>query len=92
MDLLEAKRLLETGRTTPLALLEEALERAKAFQDRNALAYLDEEAARKEALALTEELRRGQVRGPLHGLPLTCLLYTSPSPRDGLLSRMPSSA
>ena len=26
------------------------------------------------------------------GLPETCLLYTSPSPRDGLLSRMPSSA
>ena len=24
--------------------------------------------------------------------PLPCLLYTSPSPRDGLLSRMPSSA
>ena len=24
--------------------------------------------------------------------PSTCLLYTSPSPRDGLLSRMPSSA
>ena len=23
---------------------------------------------------------------------LVCLLYTSPSPRDGLLSRMPSSA
>ena len=28
----------------------------------------------------------------LHGLPNLCLLYTSPSPRDGLLSRMPSSA
>ena len=30
----------------------------------------------------------------LEKLPLTinCLLYTSPSPRDGLLSRMPSSA
>ena len=30
----------------------------------------------------------------LAGLPLLlfCLLYTSPSPRDGLLSRMPSSA
>ena len=26
------------------------------------------------------------------GLPYICLLYTSPSPRDGLLSRMPSSA
>ena len=25
-------------------------------------------------------------------LSLVCLLYTSPSPRDGLLSRMPSSA
>ena len=24
--------------------------------------------------------------------PIICLLYTSPSPRDGLLSRMPSSA
>ena len=27
-----------------------------------------------------------------HGMSSTCLLYTSPSPRDGLLSRMPSSA
>ena len=26
------------------------------------------------------------------GVTVTCLLYTSPSPRDGLLSRMPSSA
>ena len=25
-------------------------------------------------------------------MPNNCLLYTSPSPRDGLLSRMPSSA
>ncbi|AFV76881.1 amidase, Asp-tRNAAsn/Glu-tRNAGln amidotransferase A subunit [Thermus oshimai JL-2] len=71
MDLLSAKALLEAGKTTPLDLLEEALERARAFQDRNALAYLDEEAARQEALALTEELRQGRLRGPLHGLPLT---------------------
>ena len=28
----------------------------------------------------------------LNILKSTCLLYTSPSPRDGLLSRMPSSA
>ena len=36
------------------------------------------------------------LRGPVFGgggLQMTaCLLYTSPSPRDGLLSRMPSSA
>ena len=29
---------------------------------------------------------------PISGIDNTCLLYTSPSPRDGLLSRMPSSA
>ena len=29
---------------------------------------------------------------PSIGLQFSCLLYTSPSPRDGLLSRMPSSA
>ena len=34
-------------------------------------------------------IRRTQVR---RAWPAPCLLYTSPSPRDGLLSRMPSSA
>ena len=35
-----------------------------------------------------------KVAQDIHILPIlgTCLLYTSPSPRDGLLSRMPSSA
>ena len=28
----------------------------------------------------------------IFGFSISCLLYTSPSPRDGLLSRMPSSA
>ena len=31
-------------------------------------------------------------RGVQKKLYMDCLLYTSPSPRDGLLSRMPSSA
>ena len=30
--------------------------------------------------------------GKLRKNRISCLLYTSPSPRDGLLSRMPSSA
>ena len=32
------------------------------------------------------------VRIKIKDQPIICLLYTSPSPRDGLLSRMPSSA
>ena len=49
----------------------------------------------QEAYERTMELfpvlheRRGSLAGYLSG---GCLLYTSPSPRDGLLSRMPSSA
>ena len=31
-------------------------------------------------------------RASYHAVFTNCLLYTSPSPRDGLLSRMPSSA
>ena len=49
-----------------------------------------QDALRKLAKAVRE------VSGGLIDLdktsPNTCLLYTSPSPRDGLLSRMPSSA
>ena len=38
-------------------------------------------------------MRRGLQRKPVLAADTTvCLLYTSPSPRDGLLSRMPSSA
>ena len=40
---------------------------------------------------LGKVLDRAQVDPSLRSF-LTCLLYTSPSPRDGLLSRMPSSA
>ena len=32
------------------------------------------------------------IKKTLEGRGVVCLLYTSPSPRDGLLSRMPSSA
>ena len=39
---------------------------------------------------LTRDRQYG--RGVLGDFDYFCLLYTSPSPRDGLLSRMPSSA
>ena len=57
---------------------------------------LDEANARLKEL----ESKSVQVPAPAHSQQLglfdkpadSCLLYTSPSPRDGLLSRMPSSA
>ena len=43
------------------------------------------EQLKKNQLTLKQGLNQNR-------LAITCLLYTSPSPRDGLLSRMPSSA
>ena len=42
--------------------------------------------------AIAELLDGVKHRPEITAVILTCLLYTSPSPRDGLLSRMPSSA
>ena len=51
-----------------------------------AICYLDEVVeARKDTTVIIHALTD-------HRRLLPCLLYTSPSPRDGLLSRMPSSA
>ena len=44
---------------------------------------------------ITEDDKVYKVRAEMPGFnkeDISCLLYTSPSPRDGLLSRMPSSA
>ena len=45
-------------------------------------------------MEVTKEGRGIIMRVPVEGggRLVVCLLYTSPSPRDGLLSRMPSSA
>ena len=51
--------------------------------------------AYKNSLKLYSELDKHNKANPTTDYPIqhwTCLLYTSPSPRDGLLSRMPSSA
>ena len=45
-----------------------------------------------EQLQGSDRDRSYEMAGDVMRLPLECLLYTSPSPRDGLLSRMPSSA
>ena len=47
--------------------------------------------APKAAIAAPAPVTRDTVSSP-EDISVACLLYTSPSPRDGLLSRMPSSA
>ena len=62
------------------------------------VAFLDAEGIQAQVLYPTLGLLwEGTVSDPVFADALcrvynTCLLYTSPSPRDGLLSRMPSSA
>ena len=41
---------------------------------------------------IIEQMKLDYIKEGGKGQSFTCLLYTSPSPRDGLLSRMPSSA
>ena len=59
------------------------------FKQMNELApnHLSTELALAEVLPDASEYAQAEGRSML-----VCLLYTSPSPRDGLLSRMPSSA
>ena len=52
-----------------------------------------EEAVQEAFVVASERWERdGLPPNPGAWIITTCLLYTSPSPRDGLLSRMPSSA
>ena len=53
----------------------------------------DDLSLRVEPTVINNNQRtRNPLRSSTLGLQCSCLLYTSPSPRDGLLSRMPSSA
>ena len=51
------------------------------------LMLLDLMLPKVDGLTICRNLKKEGIRTPI-----ICLLYTSPSPRDGLLSRMPSSA
>ena len=60
----------------------------RADEKRNILSTFDQLVTKAPA-NLDDELLNWQ---PITAQGRYCLLYTSPSPRDGLLSRMPSSA
>ena len=46
----------------------------------------------RQVLDVIDQAEAQQVEQPVEELGYTCLLYTSPSPRDRQKSRMPSSA
>lgn len=69
--LIAAAAAVRAGAVSPVALVEQALERIEQCRDLNAIAYLDAERALAEARDLEREAREGQIRGPLHGIPIT---------------------
>ena len=58
----------------------------------NAQCLIDQAGLCTPGVTVTEETQVDITEEDLGTEIVTCLLYTSPSPRDGLLSRMPSSA
>src|SRR5215213_5970461 len=59
------------GKLTPVDLLDQCLERIDRLEDRvRAWVFVDRDRARADAVRLTDELKRGTDRGPLHGIPL----------------------
>ena len=62
---------IRTGRLSPVDLVERCLERIRATEERlHAFIHVDAEGAREAARRREAEVRRGQVRGPLHGIPV----------------------
>lgn len=67
----EASEFIRRGELTPSALLEQCLTRIDRYEPKvHAWVYLDREGAREQAAQLTDEIKRGKNRGPLHGIPV----------------------
>ena len=56
------------------------------------LEIIDEKSSTNQVIANLVIGSKSGIADNISMIPRACLLYTSPSPRDGLLSRMPSSA
>src|SRR5436190_13930109 len=68
----EIVRLISTREVSATEVLEVHLARIAQENPRlNAVVTLDEEGARKRAKEADEALARGEIWGPLHGLPIT---------------------
>ncbi len=68
----ELSPLLERKEISPLELFNEAMERIHQLQPKlNSFITITEEEGRKTATEAQDEIRRGQYRGPLHGIPIS---------------------
>jgi aspartyl-tRNA(Asn)/glutamyl-tRNA(Gln) amidotransferase subunit A len=66
-----AGEALRQGNTTPIQVLDECLAQIDRYEERvRAWVFVDREGARAQAEQMTAELRGGQDRGPLHGIPI----------------------
>ena len=68
----EITKSIRDKEISPSEVVSVHLDRAAALQPKlNAFVHLDAEAARTQALAAEQGIRRGDPMGPLHGIPLT---------------------
>src|SRR5512136_839440 len=69
--IIEVSQAIHAKQISPLELTEICLQRIEAINPKiNAFITLTAESALAEARAATEEIARGQQRGPLQGIPL----------------------
>jgi aspartyl-tRNA(Asn)/glutamyl-tRNA(Gln) amidotransferase subunit A len=69
--ILTAADQIRKGELAPLDLLDDCLKQIDRYEPRvHAWVLIDRDGARRQAEHLTEELRQGRWRGPLHGIPL----------------------
>lgn len=66
-----AARAVRDGTVSPLELVETALARAARHDGLNAMAHVDADGALLTARGCADDLRRGHLQGPLHGIPVT---------------------
>ena len=95
LDELHSRGTRTNRHRLPPWLLQHAFARLRSAASRRRAVALPRDVGKLVALTVHSDMvrRREQLLAWAgRSRWLTCLLYTSPSPRDGLLSRMPSSA
>src|SRR5262245_20815032 len=66
-----AAEAIRLGTATPLDLLDQCLKQIDRWESKvRAWVFVDEARAREDAKRMTDELKRGNYRGPLHGIPI----------------------